>query len=346
MVRIRLATDLEDCHNLWLRTVPPERVTDLWCVRECFHRWYQRRPVFVVAERAGELVGLLPLSWIEESRCYGFFPDETWHGKTWLEQNRILAQDGAVLEQMLAAVEEPEARYHVRYLLPITGVSLKAAPVDEIGYLFLPPRFNYDLDTFFRSFARKSAKKIQRAVDEYASRNPEVRLDDPADFDLLVQMNMDRFGGDSYFADRRFTEGFRDLMRLSIAEGWFRMTTVIVDGEPAAVDFGCVYRGTYTLMGGGTNARFPGIAKYINLFHMRRACEERYDEVDFLCGDFLWKPMFHLTPRPLFKVSNVEESLGAPLGVDAGACASASVGEAGGTVACAGASGVGRELHA
>jgi hypothetical protein len=36
------------------------------------------------------------------------------------------------------------------------------------------------------------------------------------------------------------------------------------------------------------------------LHHLRRACDERLDCVDFLCGDFAWKPLFHLRPRPLF----------------------------------------------
>jgi hypothetical protein len=80
---------------------------------------------------------------------------------------------------------------------------------------------------------------------------------------------------------------------------------VLINDEPAAVDMGCLYNGVYTLMAGGTNSRFPGVAKLINLHHMERACRERMHQVDFLCGDFNWKKLFHLTPRPLFKLSNL-----------------------------------------
>jgi len=31
-----------------------------------------------------------------------------------------------------------------------------------------------------------------------------------------------------------------------------------------------------------------------------------YKEVDFLCGDFSWKKLFHLTPRPLYEASNIK----------------------------------------
>jgi hypothetical protein len=33
---------------------------------------------------------------------------------------------------------------------------------------------------------------------------------------------------------------------------------------------------------------------------MTWACEQKLDRVDFLCGDFNWKAMFHLSPVPLY----------------------------------------------
>jgi len=70
--------------------------------------------------------------------------------------------------------------------------------------------------------------------------------------------------------------------------GWLRMTTVTIDGEVATVDLGCIYRGAHTLLAGSTHEHFPGVAKLINIHHMRRACRERLRLVDFLCGDFSW----------------------------------------------------------
>jgi hypothetical protein len=71
------------------------------------------------------------------------------------------------------------------------------------------------------------------------------------------------------------------------------------------VDMGCVYQGVYTLLAGGTNSRYLGVAKLINFHHMQRACEEKLKRVDFLCGDFNWKKLFHLTPRPLYLMTNI-----------------------------------------
>ena len=130
-----------------------------------------------------------------------------------------------------------------------------------------------------------------------------LRRDDPADFDALVALNLSRFGERSYFADERFTRGFRDLLALAQERGWLRMTALLDRDEPVAADLGCVYQGVYTLLGGGTHGDYPGIAKVINLHHLERACEERFTQVDFLCGDFGWKTLFHLTPRPLYLIA-------------------------------------------
>jgi len=274
---------------------------DLWEVRACFHRHYQRPLRFLVAEEAGETVGFLPLSWIEEANSYGYFPGEVWHGKTWLEQNCIPSKDDRVLSALLG---QCMPGWHIRYLLPLASCTHDCYAVDEVGYLFLPPRYDYDIVNYFQEFSRRSAKRLRRELDAFGRGNVELRYDDLDDFDLLVALNLDRFGADSYFHAPRFLRSFRSLMHLLDDRGWLRLTTVIVDGEVAAVDMGCVHGGVYTLLAGGANARYPDVAKFINMHHMRRSCQERLDCVDFLCGDFSWKTRFHLTPRPLYLLTS------------------------------------------
>jgi len=315
MCHLRTVTDLDECRDVWRRAIPDEKFTDLWEVRECFQRRFQRPPFFVVAEGDEGIHGLLPLSWIEESGCYGYFPGETWEGKTWLEQNRIPLRGSGVLEALLARCPAP---YHLRYLLPFETADAGEGVVDEVGYLFLPPQYDYDVEAYFRrEFSHKGAKEVRRNIAAVESRGVTCRYDDLADFDHLVRLSIERFGKGSYFFDPRFREGFCDMMRLFHERGWLRMTTVLVEGEPAAVDMGCMYRGVYTLVAGGTHHEYKGVAKLINVHHMRRACEERLQQVDFLCGDFLWKKLFHLTPRPLYLLSNapVANGHGAAIGV-------------------------------
>ena len=301
MLRLRIVTGLDECRDVWKRTIPQETITDLWEVRECFQRHFQRPAHFIVAEAAGRTCGLLPLSWIEESLCYGYFPGETWDSKTWLEQNRIPVRDRAVLEDLLSRCPLP---YHLRYLLPLDCVAEDEHVIDEVGYLFVPAHCDYDIENYFQQFSHRSAKRIKRELAAIEGKGARYRYDETGDFEHLVRLNVSRFGTSSYFHDERFLESFRSLMNLLNDRGWLRLTTVMIGGEPAAVDMGCVYRGVYTLLGGGTHGGHPGVAKLINIHHMRRACQERLQLVDFLCGDFSWKNLFHLTPRPLYALSN------------------------------------------
>ena len=299
---LRIVTDLDEGRELWRRVIPQDVISDLWEVRACFHRHYQHPLCFIVAEDDQGTAGFLPLSRIEERRCLGYFPGEIWQGKTWLEQNRIVARDEAVMEALVARCHH---HYHLRYLLPLGTASQWRQTVDEIGYLFLPPKYDFDLENYFQEFSHKSAKRIRREVAAFDDRGVTYRYDDPADFDRLVELNLSRFGASSYYADARFREGFRSLMLFLREKGWLRITAILIGGEPAAIDLGSIYRGTYTVLAGGASGNFPGVAKLINLHHMEFACRERLRQVDFLCGDFSWKSMFHLTPRPLYLMSNL-----------------------------------------
>jgi hypothetical protein len=39
----------------------------------------------------------------------------------------------------------------------------------------------------------------------------------------------------------------------------------------------------------------------MNMHHIEFALEQGFSRVDFLCGDFYWKKLWHLDPEPLYK---------------------------------------------
>jgi len=247
MYTVRVITDVSECRAVWEEVIPRESIWDLWEVRDCFHRHYQRPLHFIVASEKGRTCGLLPLSWIEEAGIYGYFPGETWNGTTWLEQNRICDHAGGTWETLL---DYCPGAYHLRYLRHPGAGSPKECAIDEVGYLFSPPHYEYDIENYFGEFSRKSRKRLRHDLDAFEKRGLSYRFDEMEDFDQLVKLNEDRFGADSYFSDRRFTKSFRSLMELLQDRGWMRITTVMVAGEIAAVDLGCIFNGVYTLLGG------------------------------------------------------------------------------------------------
>jgi len=306
MVKIYRETDEGVCRELWERLIPSEQLTDLWDVRVCFHQHFKRDLFFVVAEEAEEVVGLIPLSFIKELDYSGYFPGEVWDGKTWLEQNRLIARDQNILHQMFDWLLENKISYHLRYLHKTPPLSLDLINEDEIGYLFHPESFNFNMEEYYSVFSKKTLKKIRREVDRMYEQNLSIRSGDINDFEEMLILNIERFGTRSYFASNQFVQSFRALRDYLDQKGWLQMTTIVIDGRIAAVDMGCSYNGVYTLLSGATHSDYPGVAKVINLFHMEEACKKKYKEVDFLCGDFSWKKLFHLTPRPLYEASNIK----------------------------------------
>jgi CelD/BcsL family acetyltransferase involved in cellulose biosynthesis len=119
-------------------------------------------------------------------------------------------------------------------------------------------------------------------------------------------MNLSAFGETSYFYDRRFLNAFVDLIAFLNQNNLLRLTSVTIGGRLAAVDVGALWKSTYTILAGGTNPDFPGIAKLINFHHIEWACRQRLAAVDFLCGNFNWKSRFRLQPRPLYKICSPE----------------------------------------
>ncbi len=303
MIDVSVSSDLGEIRRLWQRHWPQTGLFDLWPVRACFQRQFQHAPHFLVAERQGACCGLLALSWIDEEQYFGHFPGELWHGKTWIEQNRVLAADEPSFEALWEAVTEAA---QIRYLSP-DGYLPEGASValDEVGYLFRPPQYGYDFNGYLALFSGKSRKKIRGEIGRLHARGVSFRHDCLGDVDRLFHLNLKAFRQDSYFSDPRFLNAFQDLVKWLYNNHLLRVTAVRVGGELAAVDVGAVWNGVYTVLAGGTCGDFPGVAKLINFNHLEWACRRRLREVDFLCGEFNWKNRFHLTPRPLYKMSKL-----------------------------------------
>jgi hypothetical protein len=301
MMKTIIYEDPEQCRRLWEALWPAKGLFDLWQVRACFQDAFSRPLHFHVVEKNQRPVGLLALCWDGEKQQYVQFPGETWQGKTWLEQNRIIAETPEVIEELLDSVPGP---LHLRYLCwnDVLGMSNRLVP-DEIGYCFHPGLYGFSVKNYMLSFSGKSRKKLHAELKKLHDRKVTFRFNQSKDLAHLVKLNRESFGEDSYFSETKFYHSFENLAVFLTRMGMMRLTTVLIDGSIAAVDMGALYKNSYTLLAGGTNPDFPGVAKLINLHHMDWSCDQGIDVVDFLCGDFNWKERFHLTPRPLYELN-------------------------------------------
>ena len=304
-MKISVYEDPEECRFVWEKIWPVKGFFDLWEVRSCFHDAFSRPLSFHVVEENKKILGFLPLCWDGEENKYIQFPGETWHGKTWLEQNRIIARNAEVFDYLMDSVQ---GSIHLRYLVqnPLFCLVNQVSP-DELGYLFFPRNYDFSFENYWLSFSGKFRKKLKAELKKLEARKVTFRFNRIDDLDQMLYMNMGVFGENSYFSDSRFYNSFKNLAAFMQKQGMLRITTVLLDDTVAAVDMGAIWNNSYTLLAGGTNPEFPGVAKLINLHHINRSCQEKIETVDFLCGDFNWKERFNLTPVPLYQL-NIEKN--------------------------------------
>lgn len=304
MGRVRVVSDLAECRHLWESYFSDDCLFDLWDVRQCFADHYQRVTEFYVCEEAGEVRGILPLSWIAEENCYGFFPGETWNGKTWLERNRIYGSEPDVLHELLSSVP---GDVRLSYMDSDTGTTGFASVgciyyPDETGYRFYPEHYRWSYSNYLESIPGKSRKKLMKDIREISSKGVTFRYDSLEDTEMMFRMNIDAYGQSSYFADTRFLKSVQSLIRWLYDNKMLRIVTVLVNNDVAAVDIGAIWKNHCTMIAGGTHSGYRGVAKLINFHHIQWACRKRIESVDFLCGDFGWKERFRLSPEPLYKI--------------------------------------------
>ena len=298
MIKRKIVTDLEVCEALWKAFIKIRYVTDIWDFRLCFQRHFMNRPYFMVFEDRQGVYGILPLAHISEEDLFVFFPGEIWNGKTWLERTPVYCREPHSLHTLLS--ECPERTY-LRYMEVENGSTSSELKVDEIGYLLHPPDLAFDIDGYYKRFPWKKLKAIKKEIASILGTEGSWHINRIPDYDLLVKMNLDSFGENSYFYDSRFTESFRDILWLLKRKGWLRLVSLEVAGLTVAVDLAALYDGSYVPFLGGTHPDFRGVAKVMNMHHLQFAMRQGLSRVDFLCGDFHWKKLWHLDPDPLYK---------------------------------------------
>lgn len=297
-MRKSIITDLEACKKLWNKLIPSKNLFDLWEFRFCFQRHFRHKPHFLLLEDRKGIAGMVPLSYVEDLDLFVFFPGETWKGKTWIERTPIYLREQSLLAALPSFCPE---RTYLRYMEVPEETYSPDLEIDEIGYVLYPPDINFDLTVYGKRFSNKKFKAIMKVIESFSGADSAFHRNRLEDLDVLVNMSLQHFGPASYLYDQRFRDGFLELIYSLYNKGWLRMMSLEIDGRTAAVDTGALIGGAYTVFLGGTHPDFLGVAKVMNMHHIEFACQQGLQKVDFLCGDFHWKKLWHLDPEPLYK---------------------------------------------
>tara|TARA_Y100000034_G_scaffold89941_1_gene108308 strand:+ start:4586 stop:5527 length:942 start_codon:yes stop_codon:yes gene_type:complete len=293
-----IVTDISECEKLWKTFSVNKKISDMWEFKFCFHKYFNNLPHFIVHKKHGKVVGMLPLSYDNEQKLFKFFPGDD----DWIEKNSIFLHKKRSLKELIKMCPANTK------LTGIDEIPLykKMFQDDDCTYSLYPKEFNYNLNNYHKLFKRKHVRNILRDLRKINKKGVDI-IRCPKSYKkyykIVKKWSVKTFGDKSYFYDKRFVKAFSDVLDLFMKKEIMYMTVVKVDDELAAIDFGCIYGDTMTVFAGGVNPKFrnQGIAKFINMEHIKYGFDCKLDKLEFLAFNFNWKEMWHLKKEKLFK---------------------------------------------
>ena len=264
----------------------------------------RREPMLLRVEEGGRIIAAVPL--YLQRRAVG--PFTAWRYFLWIGDQLAQYPDMASTTHDTAAVwnavirflagEYPDAWLLLRAVLPDSTVAAHRSRARVSGgapYLRLPLT-GLDAQTYLARCAPHLRRNVTRARKQLSTsaaiRWHAVRRPDATLITRLIDLNAQRFGDASWFADRRNREFFRALCARAGDELLF--TLVECDGEPVQVVASYLHGGVVHYVLSGMDIRYRNLRPgTMNLdATICWAMREGYTCFDFLRGDEAYKREF------------------------------------------------------
>jgi len=294
MIEIKVISDLETAKNLWNELSPNNNIYDLWSFRECFYRNDPQPLKFYAAYEDGRPVALLPLQYNRELDCLEFWAEN------FMENNRPFCRPG--YERFLPELFKQDFGFQAKFY-DLDGIDefTSGLPLEDyVYYIDLAGLKNFE-DYLLRAFSdRKKRAKFKRAVASLREEHEvKVSVNDFNDLTLVMDLNIKKFGSDSYLHSDKERQPFYDLLKLPL--DW-QLVTIIVDGVKLAASLSVIYHGVYFYMiAGADTAASPNVFKYLTKVNLELAIAHQAKIFNCSLGDCNWKSHWHMAKYPQYK---------------------------------------------
>jgi hypothetical protein len=310
---VEIITDFSHCFELWQEFSQNKSLFDTWNFRLAFYNGYKYKPYFLLLKNGVEKLALLPL-WYEDANWDNKDKKRyTWFGSDWQEEVRFFAKKPDYIPTLLSLAPSP------LYLNAIAEDSIN--PIKEkVRFEKDEPKYILNLEGMkshedylatLKKNARHNLRKDRRKIER---QNPEIIINNFADFEALVELSKKRFDGEADWKDSRRIETFRQVINLAdgsndspACEGRsqknykIRMISIRISERIAGVDLVALFNDRYYAVKCGYDVEnFPGIGNFFNLFEIDDAIKLGFKKIDFLQNNYQWKDRY-FEATPLFK---------------------------------------------
>ncbi|MEK7172370.1 MAG: GNAT family N-acetyltransferase [Patescibacteria group bacterium] len=304
MISSYIETDIKKCELLWKEFSPKQSLFDLWdfCLDLCMA--YDHDPYFIVLEEDNKNVGILPLCYIKDKKCY------FWFGGWWQEGISFWIKKIDYIPVLLSScpyrtffksisINDEKAVEKIKGFVSTRPQPKTDFGIDDEKYV-LDISETKSFNDYLSKMNKKRRKYIKKNLQLIEERKPEVIFNNFSDFERLVFFAKERFKKDEIDENSPWdndcwknpaqTKVFYDIMKHSGDHYQTRMITVKIDGEMAGADIIVIFNGCYYALAGGYNVKkFPGIGSYFNMLNISDALSFGLNKIDVLQGDCGWK---------------------------------------------------------
>lgn len=186
------------------------------------------------------------------------------------------------------------------------GLVVRQSPIDACPYLELPG----DWESYLAGLPPTRRQKIRRRERALARKHDVSIVDHAPDgleegWSRLRSLHARRWEGGGALADPRLDILLRRFSSELAAQGELWLTTLGVDGEPAAAWFGFTWNDTVYFYQGGRDPRWEaaGVGHVLMAAMIRRAIERGYRRFDFLRGREGYKSSWTSTEHLNYEVA-------------------------------------------
>ncbi len=299
MIEIRVVRDLETAASLWLEISPRRVIFDDWNFRYGFFKYEPYplcfRAAFEVSEGREELVALMPLVEYPEYG-HGFISEEP------CEENCVFVKAGH--EIAIKLLYESLSKTEKTQFYDISGEDeyTKNLTLEDYKYVLPLSGFNNFSDFMAGRLSPKRRHSLEKEIAAIEALNPEIIDNDFNDLDILFELNVGSFAGESYLTKEGERKPWRELIKEPF--DW-HLTSLRLEGKTVAVSLAVLYNGYWHyLLTGVAFKSYPGLGKFLNKTNIEKAISAGAKYFDAGLGDCGWKNLWHFDQIPQYEYLN------------------------------------------
>lgn len=294
-MKIECVRDLSKCQKLWKEFSPRKTVYDEWEFRTAFNKYTNYQLYFYIGLIDDEIISLLPLQYNTEKKYLEFF------GGPYMDINQIFItpENYQYIPQFYQSLDQP-----AKLVLTQNDSFTQSLPQDNFNYFFDLSGYHSREELFKKLFSKKRQKNFQRENKIIEQDKVNIIPDQYQDLDLLIKLNIKKFGEESSFSGTDHPQIFHDLLRLPWK--WI-MLSFEINKQKEAVSLALLYKKIYYHLASGVNPKISNLGNYVIMKNMEKAISLKGDTFDLGSDDCGWKERWHAEKTiPQYCFSNIE----------------------------------------